>query len=242
MKLYPQTKIEIGRPTLLLLAGGGQRHFGKMNRLTRYLINLPCNIISYELPGHGSSNFSEVIDADQFLKLFRNDIKEIYKNYPNLIMMGFSLGGLLILKTIEEKLIPLNSAIVFGTGVAINAEEEYRIQSFTTPEFFDSMGWTLPMKKFHGKGWEILLPSLAKILKQDSPIWSNPSKLQGVPLHFILGDGDQAFSFKENFTLLKYPEISTHVVENCHHFEYYLKAWPRVESALDKIIPSMIPH
>lgn len=236
MKYYPLSEIDPSRLSVIFMNGGGQRHIDKLHRLSVFFSQFNVNLISLELPGHGSSSFEKIIGSEEFILLFKKDMKELVNQLGKIAMVAFSLGGLFSLKIIEEGDIPVEFAIIFGAGVHIGHDQEEMIQNFTTYEFFEKRGWTFAMKKYHGLGWDTLLPSLSKLMSMKSNIWTDPVNLDSTDIFFLLGDNERAFTPELNFPKLKNDNIRKYKIEDCHHFEYFMKPWVRVEKYLIEII------
>ena len=239
MKFYSLSDINPSKLSIIFLNGGGQRYMDKHHRLTIFFSKFNVNLISMELPGHGSSSFDAVIASDKYIQLFREDMLELVKPLGKIGLVAFSLGGLLSLKIIEDREIPVEFAIIFGAGVHIDDEQEQRIQTFTTFEFFEKRGWTFPMRKYHGKGWDTLLPSLSRVMSMKSNLWVDPSRLDGIDIFFLLGDKEMAFTPELNYPKLNGDRIQKYTIPDCHHFEYFMKPWLRVEKYLLEIVDQL---
>ncbi len=227
------------RLTIFLLSGGGQSMFSEKHPLTRLLMKYPINIISMELPGHGNFRFYKIYDANEYINLFLKNLHDTLHKYNinDFGIIGFSLGGLLALKAINNGFTHLKFCITFGAGFGITTHEEKLIHQFTTMDFFNKQGWGEAMKKYHGDGWPYLINTLHNILTIDSSIFTDPKSIN-IPTYMFLCDGDQAFPPKNNFVNNKLVKLI--VVNNCHHFEYFSKIWEKNKTKLEQIIMEIL--
>ncbi len=240
MKYYNLNTFLKNRITIILLNGSAMQHFNRINPLVRYLLRYNCNLISMELPGHGTSNFDKIIKTNEFLEQFNSDITQLINEIADFAIIAFSLGGLSTLKIMEQKLINPKFTILIGTGFSMNEITQQKINTFTTTEFFERMGWCDAMKKFHADGWQYLLPSLAEILDGEKGILSKADKIENENIFIILGDDDQAFPANDQFQLLPYENFHKYKINNCTHFDYFTKSWPQLKNILEIILKDNI--
>jgi pimeloyl-ACP methyl ester carboxylesterase len=221
--------------TLLLLNGGGRSPFSQNHPLTNYFKQFDLNIYSVELPGHGKSCFHHLTSVTEMLESFQSDFMNLIEQYQlkKIGLVGFSLGGLLSLKSIELELLPFEFAIVLGCGVVITETQKKIIDYYTTPEFFDEMQWTQNMEIYHGTGWPIFIQSLHQWFNLDTPIFSSSTLLQKSKILFLFGDNDEVFPPAINIpSLAGNSNIHYKIIEKTTHFEYFAKSWIQTKNSL----------
>ena len=162
MRLIHLNEFKITRESILFMNGGGQIPFSKHSKLVRYFNQSDYNAIAVELPGHGKSNFHEELSKNEFISHFKNEFSKLIKVEKIKVraLVGFSLGGLLALKTIEMNLFEVKYVLGFGCGFEIGENEKEMFNYYTSEQFFQNMHWVPIMKKNHGKGWHNLQISI----------------------------------------------------------------------------------
>lgn len=240
MRLIQLNEFDITRESILFMNGGGQIPFSKNNKLVRYFNQFDYNSIAVELPGHGKSHFHEALSQNEFISHFKENFSKLIKDkkIKTRAIIGFSLGGLLALKTIEMNLFRVKYVIGFGCGFGIGETEKDMFNYYTSEKFFQDMNWEHIMKKNHGKGWYNLQISIDNLMNVKSPIFSDVSTLASdSQTLLILGDNEELFT--PNYTekeILKNQNKFIHlrIVRDTSHFEYTSKSWKKFESLLIK--------
>lgn len=133
MRLIQLNEFDITRESLLFMNGGGQIPFSKHNKLVRYFNQFDYNVIAVELPGHGKSHFHKALSKNEFISHFKENFTKLIKDekIKTRAIIGFSLGGLLALKTIEMNLFEVKYVIGFGCGFGIGETERDTFNYYT---------------------------------------------------------------------------------------------------------------
>ena len=237
MRAIPLNELSIERKSILFLNGGGQIHITRHQKIARYFENTDYNLISIELPGHGKSSFDHILTEDEFISHLKSEFTKLIKEYDIKIqlMIGFSLGGLVTLKMIEENLFPIPAAIVFGCGFDVDDTRAKTFEYYTSEQFFIDQNWQPIMMKNHGDGWQNLLLSLKDFLYPGCPLFTQPSKLPPETfILLILGENEELFDYTYNSKLSKDYNIDVKLLPSASHFEYTTtKNWDDFKAILD---------
>ncbi len=217
---------EIGEhePTVLLYHGATMPKIPKHHPLSRYFCGLPYNVISVQLPGHGSQGFDKVVSASEFLEIYLDGYRNLKRSYQVQGIVGISLGGVLALKTAEVFYQDLQFVVAIGAGVTVFPREAQLISQFFSEEHFRRAGLYKTLVGYHGEEFKYLLQSIPRWFSQDSALFPDMELLQNQLTRFllILGDQDQPFPPQKIVPLVsRLPNFSTVIIENCDHFGYF---------------------
>lgn len=238
MRVIPLNEFIAERKCILFLNGGGQIHITKHQKIARYFEDADYNLVSVELPGHGKSSFDHVLIEDEFINHLKSEFtKLITENGIKIqVMVGFSLGGLITLKMVEENLFHIPTAIVFGCGFDVDPTRAKTFEYYTSEQFFIDQNWKPIMMKNHGEGMQNLLLSLKDFLYPGCPLFTHPSKLPSDTfILLILGENEELFDYSYNSELSKGYNIDVKLLPNASHFEYTTtKVWDEFKAILDE--------
>lgn len=237
MRYFKLNEFKSERLSLLFFNGSAMMPFDKTSSLIKFFSNFDVNIVSIELPGHGKSNFDRILNLEEYLTIFSEELNEIIDTLEEYAIIGFSIGGLLPLKLLERGVIAPKFTFVFGTGVYLDDIALKKIHTFFSAEFFEKKKWTEAMKKFHGIGWDNLLLTLSAIINKN--ILSNVECIANKNVFFFLGRQEQPFPPENNFPLLNGNSHQTYMIEDCTHFDYFLSAWKRTEQKIIQAIKTI---
>lgn len=240
MRLIHLNEFDITRESILFMNGGGLIPFSKHNKLVRYFNQFDYNAIAVELPGHGKSRFHEALLENEYIFHFKENFSKLIKDkkIEARVLIGFSLGGLLALKTIEMHLFEVKYVIGFGCGFEIGENEKDMFNYYTSAKFFKDMNWEPIMKKNHKEGWKNLQISIENLMNVKSPIFTDVGTLgSDSKILIILGDNEELFTpnSAENIILENQSEsIHLRIVPDTSHFEYTSKSWEKFKDVLNE--------
>ncbi|OLS26058.1 MAG: 2-succinyl-6-hydroxy-2,4-cyclohexadiene-1-carboxylate synthase [Candidatus Heimdallarchaeota archaeon LC_2] len=243
MRLIYLNEFGTHRESILFLNGGGQIPFSLHNKLVKFFINkYDFNYIAVELPGHGKSKFQKIYDQETFIISFEQTFRKIITDADIIVkaMIGFSLGGLLALKTIELDIFPVDYLIVYGCGFGIGENEKSTFDYYTSEQFFHDMRWYSIMKENHKNGWLNLLKSMNNLMNVNSPIFSDLSKINSYSeILLVLGDNEELFQPDYNKSIIReIPSNNIHLIrlKETSHFDYTSVSWEIFCSKLKEFI------
>jgi len=242
MRRFELTEIEETRPTIFLLNGGGQEPYNRFHKITKLFKSYNCNVVALEIPGHGKSSFSTVVDASTMLDAFYEEFSKICQHYGEIGLFGFSLGALLALKATEKHLHDYLFTIATGASIVIGKKQESVMQEITTVEFFERMRWMDIMKKYHNGGWQNLLDSISAMLHPGSKLFANPADFPAdIPVHLLIGDHDEVSDYQMHEPIAEQiKSLQLHVIEETSHFEYFSTSWSKTKSVVKTIVDSYL--
>ncbi len=231
MRAIVHKKDENSILTVFLLHGSTQLYFSKNHPLVILLEQFPFNVVSLELPGHGESPFKKKVMVNELISTFTNEMKQIAQNWNEMALIGYSLGGSLAFKYLEQQQKQPTFIITLGTGFALDEEERELIRMFFSDSFFESVGWKDAMLRAH-RNWNDLIISMADWYHLDTPLLPNLEVLKQseIPILSLLGDQDEPFPAKKNQPFTRnINNIYFQTIRDCAHFDYFAKAWPQVQ-------------
>ena len=240
MRKFSLSNYDPDRITVVLLNGGGQQPFNKFNKITKLFRTYDCNILSVELPGHGKSAFDKIVTAEEMLADFYDEFNLMLDEFEKIALVGFSLGALLSLKSLEQNSRHFEFVVTIGAGLAISEEEERIMKEYASIEFFDKMGWLKYMFEYHKDGWRQLIGSLPPMLSVGSSLFVSSQFSTSSPLHLIIGDHDGVVNYDLQQEYTKEKTISTHLVPNTSHFDYFSVSWSQTSQILNEIIANYL--
>ena len=241
MRQFRLSAIEPERPTILLLNGGGQQPYNKFHKVTRHFQEYDCNLLALELPGHGKSAFQRPMSATEMLDDFYNELAEICDTLTSVSLFGYSLGGLLSLKALEQRVYPFDFVIATGAGLHIEQEQEDVMQYYASVEFFKKMRWHDHMQKYHEEGWQTLLDSMNSMLRVGSELFVHPDFTAPSPLYLILGRQDKVIDYRQQESYVQQPLIDLTILDHTNHFDYFTRSWGRMRERLGQIGDEYLP-
>ncbi|MHA1992538.1 MAG: hypothetical protein ACW981_02815 [Candidatus Hodarchaeales archaeon] len=167
------------------------------------MLSIHCEeIYSFDLPGHGIGQLKENqrIGINKAIEQLYLDIEPKIRN-KSVILVGFSLGGLMLLKLWKSLVIISKEihAYFIGCGFKIDPSNRQKVQKFFTPEFYTKHGWEDLMLKNHGKTWKTLLANINIWLQPKSDLFLSIEEINNIMSHkekilFILTRRDQSFT------------------------------------------------
>ncbi|MCY3414272.1 MAG: alpha/beta hydrolase [Candidatus Heimdallarchaeota archaeon] len=234
MKAYYLNSLDSNRLSIIFLAGSTQKTYGKNHKLVKFFSKYNVNLVTLVLPGH-EHMLPIPKDGDEYLNVFYDDVQELLSKLGDVIFVGFSIGGISILKLAELNLPQILYSICIGSSLFVEPEEAMLIQSYFTMKTFEERDYSWAMHKMHGENWVELVESLAKILCIDSTLWPQADKIDPRKVLLILGDADHPFPLDKHKSKLKDFGVSVKVVENTGHFDYFTTSWVELKVILEKI-------
>jgi hypothetical protein len=182
--------------------GSTQLRYQESHPIIQILMEYCREVYSFDLPGHGINQIKEgqSIQIDEALDQMFLTFKEKIQN-KKLILVGFSLGGLILLKLWKK--IALVSSNIFGCflgcGFKIDASNREKVEHFFSPNIYSKFGWEEFMLENHGKEWKTLLFNIKEWLQPYSNIFLSISEINEIlgyreKILFILSKRDQSFS------------------------------------------------
>jgi hypothetical protein len=139
------------------------------------ILTIHCKeIYSFDLPGHGKGQLkeNERIRIDKAIEQLYLDIESKIRS-KKIILVGFSLGGLMLLK-LWNKISTISAQIYscfIGCGFKIEASNRQKVDKFFTPEFYSKYGWEDMMVKNHGETWKTVLANINLWLQPNSNLF-----------------------------------------------------------------------
>ena len=240
MRFIPLRKSESEERAILLMHGSTQQHYDKEHPLFKIVKDLPMDVFSVELPGHGESRFDSQKTPQDYVTLFLEEFTRQMQSLPykEINIVGYSLGGLLGLKTMELKNERIRKIVGIGTGLFVNKERARIIRSFFSEKNFEVMNQTSEMRRIHGaRGWKFLINLLHVIFDPTSPLFLDKEKIKGTPSKalIIIGENDEPFdAFGTAKKCRDYFNIRCVVIKGVGHFEYFSKG---VKQLPDLLLP-----
>jgi len=144
-------KINITKPTLLLLHGAGQSHL-TWEYQVEYLSSLDdFNFLIPDLPGHGKSSgegFSSVNDYTEFIKILIDEL-----GLKEVIFVGHSMGGAIAQVLSLDRTDYLKAIVLVCTGASMRVARETLLAVKNNYETFCEIS---PTRSFTEKAPEIL--------------------------------------------------------------------------------------
>jgi hypothetical protein len=182
--------------------GSTQLVFDESHPIIKVLVNCCKEIYSFDLPGHGTDQLKEdqILSIDKAIEQLYLTLESKIK-YKRIILVGFSLGGLMLLK-LWKKLVTISTDIYgcfIGCGFKIDASNRQNVQNFFSPEFYSKFGWEGLMLKIHGKTWKTLLANIKSWLQPNSYLFLTIDEINHLmenkeKIVFILAKKDQSFT------------------------------------------------
>lgn len=107
-------------PTLVAVHGsGGTRAVWKAQRA-----RLPFDVAALDLAGHGDSDGVPVDAGDPLLAAYVEDVRSVVAALDADVLVGHSLGGAVVLRTLLDTEVDVAAAAVIGTGAHLPVSEQ----------------------------------------------------------------------------------------------------------------------
>lgn len=229
---------EMDKRTVILLNGGGQAPFSSFHRIVRFFKKYKYDVICMELPFHGNDEMINDYKDVNYVEVFLNEFYGLYDRYNVIGVLGFSLGGFLILNALNDKRFNFKFAFVLGCGLIITEKEKQIMERFSTIEFFENMKWDNYMLKYNGQSWRKLLGYLNELIKMEDQIFIDHNNfVPNSDTHLLVGDKDKIINIELQKQFIKAKDkIELYEIKDCEHFDYFSKSWENTKNILEKII------
>ncbi|WP_370514447.1 lysophospholipase [Alteribacillus sp. YIM 98480] len=104
---------ERARGTIMIIHGAGEHH-GRYDWVIQYLNKQRFHVISGDLPGHGRTRGKRghIDHFDQYIDAVYGWYKEAASYELPVFLFGHSLGGLIVIRTLMEKYMPVKGVIL----------------------------------------------------------------------------------------------------------------------------------
>lgn len=243
MRQISLTPDRVKQPTVYILNGGGQPPFNQFSRITHLLKKYPVNIVSIELPGHGSNGFADITDEDTMLDDFLQWFETIKQDHKPLGVIGYSLGGFLALQIAAWKNTPIRFCVAIGAPLTIDISHQQKMQYYASEEFFSLMDWSKVMLDYHKGNWQVLLQSIPNWLAVGSPLFVGDEQVlvQDQDLHLIMAEHEDIMDVEHHQHRLSISEqLYSYVIPSITHFEYFSKGWKETAEVIEKILQQYV--
>lgn len=107
---YSHTERE-GPSVLCVHGSGGTNTVWKAQRA-----RLPADVVALDLAGHGASDAVDAEAPDPLMDAYIDDVVAVTEHTTPTVLVGHSLGGAVVLRTILDRDVAVDAAIVLGAG------------------------------------------------------------------------------------------------------------------------------
>jgi len=235
----------------VVVHGGGNKPFPESHNIIQYLFKFAKDVVSLQLPNHGTLIEKKQILRDPLVAL--EDVRQTLLPFISgrkVFFIGYSFGGVFftrLLPVINQVVLPRSTLVLVGSPIRPEFTYRETVEIGTSVAGIEATKSTAQVAQAHGLDWPLTLASVNAWAREDSAIW-HPRDIRAemfdsrrTPLvdgsrtnvFFICGTEDNVISIDDVVTDMDKENVAFRVFAvSCAHGDFFSSHWQPVEKIL----------